>query len=631
MGFLAWHKLGSRLPLFAAGASGCTFACCCTNNLQLVTCEAGATPGSSGCLNAFDCCEPYPVSFADSICCIGEITETICYPDPLSTLGVCINSVTRGAVQICNAWVGTIQPDSSIIWTGGDLQGFRCDSETNSCQGTEFAGPLTGRITTGSPFGEGTGGFDYIRTNGSGYHTISFADPAFTWEGSYRYYRTPIQTTSEPDFIAESPHCIKIKTQGMHNRTIVLSGYNRYKYAGYLTSDPEVGTIGYTLPRIVDDPGFTGLSQAESNIGKAFPSSDDVLTFPLWGSGTAFADNGVIGQCSECEGEFNSFLSSQGISGFCAGGGCFRTQTNDATGHYLPMEALNFTGNYFSFSGFNPYVKHWQASDSFVNDIRNFGTGLPTCSLHSLAWALYNSAWREIAIMSSNNTEAALLAEYSELGTVRNKLNSLLGDDPRNLTGTNKESVVTYWFSELNDAIVDFHNAANSAETLSLPTLKTDQYYEYGAFTVPKVILWDRAAFMAASTNADRWKSLYIPGSGNIMFDSGCTNTGATAWKAYKFMLDEASHDPAWGSTHAARLIQFRVCDAGDDQVTNSSCISLDRLLVPVFHNNIACELCATSDAPFNMDSSTDCIDSRPEFKGDSTVGTDYSDLVGGL
>lgn len=626
MGFLAWHKLASRVPV-SSFPTGCTFACCCSKIFSLVVCgEEGITPG--GCQNVFQsCCYPYPISFEDSICCFGRLDQAWC-PPPTSEgyiPGICYES-DREYVKLCVPWTGEIQENGSIIWFGGDVANLNCPTNGYSCQGTEFTGPLTARISTGLDYLGTTGAFQYGRENRPGYQFVEYCDPAFAWQTPPRYYRTPIQNTSEPTYIYESPHCLRIKTNGIHVRTLILSGYNKYNYTGYLTADPQVAVQNYTIPTIVDNPGASGLSQMEGSLGRPFPLSDDVMTFPIWGSATGYADNSVVGDCTPCWSGFREILEDQGISGYCAGDGCLRTQTNSTTGHYLAMQSNNVTGHYFSFAGFNPYVKFWKSSDALGSPSLTSGTGLPPCSLYSLAWSLYDASWRAIAQYSSNSTESALLTAYpSEFGAVRSKLNSLLSDDPRNLTGSHGESVVTYWFDQLNDALTTFINTATSTESLFLINNDTNsllgEFYEYGAFTTPKVILWDKAAFESASTNDVRWKSLYIPGSGNIVFDSGCTNTGS-AWKAYKVVLDEATHDMAWGSTHAARMVQFRVCDASTSQITSQTCISLSMFMQD--DDSLFCSYCADASAPFNM-GENDCITGpRPEIWGDDTVGTDY-------
>ena len=172
--------------------------------------------------------------------------------------------------------------------------------------------------------------------------------------------------------------------------------------------------------------------------------------------------------------------------------------------------------------------------------------------------------------------------------------------------------------NEFNNQIVSFYQ--NTANPVDLTTTG------YGAFTVPGVILWDRDSYLAASNNTDKWKHLYIPGSANIIFDSGCTHTNGD-WRAHRVILDEGNHDNAWGSPNAARIIQFRGCNNASTSVLSQTCVSAQ-----IYNGSSFCTNCATDAEPFNMDpgSTNDCfVGPRPEIWGDWTVGTNYDDVNG--
>jgi hypothetical protein len=641
MAYFAWHKLGSTRKLISLFTPGCTAICCCGPD-----CPNSVDPNESE--NPFVDCSPYPVDFPESFCCVVPTgINSWCPPTngQGTAIGVCYSGFPRNILFYCTTWIGTIDENGNTTWVYAGLN-------TPNCSGAAFGtndttpGPLTTRITVGNDSNGGTAAFIVQRGNATDYLEMRYVDPAFAWETPPRYYRTPLQPSSVPSEIYETPMCLRLNIpSNVPTRTMVLSGYNKYRYSGYLTNDAQVYTSYdggvYEIPKIINAPGASGLSQMEGSLGRSFPASDDVLTFPIWG-----ASGSYLGlSCDEDDCTFQTIQDIAGdAEGFCVGDDCLRVQENDATGHYLSMVSSNLTGHYHSFSGYNPYVKFWEGSTGFVgiddngNDSAYVnGTGLPTCSLYSLAWALYDRSWRSVidpyhypGVTHTNETD--LLNAYpTEFANVRSKLNSLINDDPRNLTGTYGESVVTYWFNQLNQSIVDFYTAFISNESgFIMPThynSSSDPETLFGAFTTPKVILWNKTAFINASTNTDRWKHLYIPGSANVLFDSGCTHTGGD-WKAYKFTLDEATHNMAWGSVNAARIIQFRVCDASDTQINSNTLISLSAIadVSPAGF----CSLCATSSAPFNM-GEDDCITGpRPEIWGDSTVGTDYTPSGGG-
>jgi len=660
MAYFAWHKLISAKPKFEFD-SGCTAICCCVTpptgcglcpGAPLVFPPACASPDGSPQTSTFN--GPLPITRSDHSTCCTECTWSInrCVEFAPGLPSVCYTIASGTYEWLCFGYIGYHDENLNYTWLRANYDGINCNGLNYACQNTN-PGPLSSKLTLGID-DSGTANYYYKIPNEDDYiaspGTYRLQDPAHTYGRTFRYYRTPLQTNEVPENFYESSVCLRLKIPStVPTRTIVLSGYNRYNYTGYLSGDPAITSpnrggdppLPRPIPKIVHDPGTSGLSQMEGSLGRAFPLSDDVLTFPLWGGATGYTSQDPS-ECVDCFDYFATPLPEGERRNYCKGDNCLKVQSHDVTGHYLSMVATNLTGHYHSFSGFNPYVKFFEASiDYYPEDFDpvwsayNNGIGLPTCSLYSLAWSLYDRSWRLLTdtdvVSAVDGSEQGIYNQVpTQFANVRNKLNSLLSDDPRNLTGPYGESVVTYWFDQLNQAIVDFYAAYSTETGVMLPTHFNQSggggvpKTLFGAFTTPKVILWDRAAFLNASTNADRWKSLYIPGSGNILFDSGCTHTNNN-WKAFQFYVDEGSHDMAWGSTHAATVLQFRVCDASQDQILNETCISIDRV-APADSGNYFCEMCGTSGDDFGMDFETDCTlhTAPPEIRGDFTVGTDY-------
>lgn len=657
MAYFAWHKLISAKPKFEFDW-GCTAICCC------VAPPPGCDPGCVGSPLPFPpgCAQPngvpqqntfevLPITLSDHYICCPNCTwsrSRCIYPNHPYGPEVCYEIASGSWQERCYAYIGYHDENLNYTWLQRNYDGGNCNGLNYACQSTN-PGPLASKLTLGIDDG-GTANYYYKVPNRNDYFPLStgmyrFQDPAHTYGRTYRYYRTPLQTNNVPEDFYESSVCLRLKIPStVPTRTIVLSGYNKYRYTGYLSGDPAVISANFPpgfIPKIVHDPGTSGLSQMEGSLGRAFPLSDDVLTFPLWGGATGYTSQDPS-ECVDCFDYGATPLPEGERRNYCKGDNCLKVQSHDVTGHYLSMVANNLTGHYHSFSGFNPYVKFWEATVDYFyapdwspewSAYKN-GTGLPTCSLYSLAWSLYDRSWRVLTdtdvVSAVHGSEQGIYdAVPAQFANVRNKLNSLLSDDPRNLTGPYGESVVTYWFDQLNQAIVDFYTAYSAETGVVIPTHFNspggggEPKTLFGAFTTPRVILWDREAFLNASTNADRWKSLYIPGSGNILFDSGCTHTN-NAWKSFEFYVDEGSHDMAWGSTHAATVLQFRVCNASQDQILNETCISIDRVSPAANF----CEMCGTSGNGFGMDYLTDCTlleaHRSPEVKGDDTVNTDY-------
>lgn len=424
---------------------------------------------------------------------------------------------------------------------------------------------MTMRITLGAASGS-----DLLcqRSNDPSYISKTNCDPNNSNdEVPRRYYNTPLQAAGLTSF-GYTRLCNRIVTYSVPDRTMILSGRNKYRYTGFLS--PEASTFNCLVPTIIDNPGASGLSQMEGSLSREFPASDDVLANPLWGARIATGAGPEEGDDPNC------------YPNVCFGSGCYGTVDNDATGHYLPSTTVG--QGYFSFSCFNPYAQ-WTANDN---------VSLPTCSLYSMVWAVYDATWRSL-------DSAAVESDYLSYGgsvtttftNLRSKLSTLLATDPSGTVGG--VSNVQIQLENFEDALQSFVEAYYNS---TLP---------YRVFVSPQVFLWDRASYIAASA-ANKWKHLYIPGSANVLMDTGCTATGG--WKAFTCGLDEVTHDMTWGSTHAAQLIGFMGCNNQQGSVQKVVMTDLGCAIGPGSPNytNITCELCATNGAPYNMDYTTDCV-----------------------
>ena len=412
------------------------------------------------------------------------------------------------------------------------------------------------------------------RLNDPSYGEKTSCDPNLSNdEVPRRYYNTPLQAAGLTSF-GYTRLCNRIVTYTIADRTMIFSGRNKYRYTGFLS--PEASTFNCNIPTIIDNPGASGLSQMEGSLSRQFPSSDDVLGSPLWGAKFATGAGPNEGDDPICS------------PSACFGSGCFGVVDNDGTGHYLPSAT---TGQgYFSFSCFNPHAI-WKGYSDIV--------GLPTCSLYSMVWALYNAAWREYGVLANGGiyeSESDLLGAGGSIAstftTLRNRLTTLLSTDPSGTVGG--VSNVQLQLESFEDGLQSF--AAASIDPLP-----------YRAFTAPQVFLWDRTSYIAASA-ANKWKHLYIAGSANILMDTGCTSTGSQ-WKAFGCGLDEVTHDMTWGSTHAAQLIGFMGCN---NRLGSAQKVVMQDLGCAIggsepLYTDIFCELCAATAAPYNM-GPEDCV-----------------------
>ena len=421
------------------------------------------------------------------------------------------------------------------------------------------------RINLPSPSGSP---YPCFRVNDPDYTSKTGCDPNESVdEFPKRYYNTPSQAAGLTSF-GYTKLCTRIDTYNIPDRTMIFSGRNKYNYTGFLA--PDSSSQGCFIPSIIDNPGASGLSQMEGSLSRVFPLPDSVLANNLWGAVKAAA--------SPTEGDDPTCYPS-----VCYGSGCYAVQENDGTGHYL--SGLTAGMGYFSFACFNPHAQ--------VNlDTGSLRVGLPTCSLYSMVWAVYDAVWRSYGGVGAS--EASLLTSYpTTFGAVRTRLNTLLNTDPSGMV--NGVSNVAIQLETFSDRIQSF-----AEETFGSP-------FDFKVFEEPQVFLWDRAAYIAADP-PNKWKHLYIVGSANILMDTGCTATNG--WKGFRAVLDEVTHDRVHGSTHSAMIVGFMGCNTNFGSQQKIVPVDLGCALIAGGVNPIDgfCQLCATNDDPYNMDYTQDCV-----------------------
>lgn len=368
------------------------------------------------------------------------------------------------------------------------------------------------------------------------------ADPG-TWNAQFGYYRTTPRTpTSTPNRYDFTPVCIRWDSFSIPDRMLVISGRNRYRYAGWGV-DPVYGnTGGYTgMPEFWHNTGGTGLSQSECSIpGRGWPLPNSIMNLPLWGANTSNNPN-LATSIDECGNVIP-----------CSDPECFGCRENSGLGHFVtgPNDVSTTNGKYyFSHQCFNPQAYYRDSGDT--NSVRRL-YHVPPCSVWSFVRAIYD---RELRL--------------------RITANQLFGDPSYNETNfrndyPNLTSVVTNMFNS-DPSLTGVGNGATAGQSMvriQLDRLKTalstDLYIE--DFYPPNVFLWDRTAYLAAST-ADKWKHLYIIGNGNVLHDTDCV--GSQGQRGFATVLDEVCHDPIDGSSGNARLIQFFGCDPTQSSTSN--------------------------------------------------------------
>lgn len=356
-------------------------------------------------------------------------------------------------------------------------------------------------------------------------------DPG-TWYSKLGYfYRTPSSPSAPPTEYDGTPLCIGHSTYTIHDRVMIISGRNRYRYAGWLV-DPEFNS---SVPLF-----WNNIKQHEESItdGREFPALDAVLNYPLWGAVTS--ENPVIGTINAC-GQLQPCINPED---------CFTCRENDGVGHFLSASLGNGNG-YLSFQCFNPDA-YWVDPIEDTSDLN--GMPIPTCSL----WSLIRGIWTNFSTRFSDFTgglyDAALV--FADLKTA---YDNLIGSDPSGTFG--QKSNVRYYLEQF----------AAEVELMTVASGQAGNDSGFGGlgwkFVIPNVFLWNRTAYNAA-TGSDKWKHIYIVGNGNVLFDSGCISTASS--QRYAF-LDEVSHDFTPNSPNNARVIQFFGCN--DKRSDNSASV----------------------------------------------------------
>jgi hypothetical protein len=350
-----------------------------------------------------------------------------------------------------------------------------------------------------------------------------------TWNGSFGfYYRTPSSPSSTPSEFSFAPVCAKLDSFTVHDRMLVFSGRNRYRYAGWGvdpvyndTSTPtNLEPNGVTgIPAFWHNSGGTGLSQADCSIsGRQWPLPDSFMDLPLWGADSS--RNPPSGEVNAC-----------GTPIPCTDPNiCFGCRPNQGVGHFATPTA---NGNgYMSFQCYNPQC--------IFTDQNSNTYQVPPCSVFALVRAIWDRVWRISADAYSppDNTEAFFRSNYPDLTTAYENL--ILSNPSDNQVGG--KSNVRYYLEAFANELLSSLGAT---------------------FTIPNIFLWDKAAYEAA-TGAQKWRHLYIVGNGNVLQDSGCLSTNSLdppGLAGRLFVLDEVSHSIEIGSSANARVLLMWGCN----------------------------------------------------------------------
>lgn len=344
----------------------------------------------------------------------------------------------------------------------------------------------------------------------------------------YYYYRTPNSPSSTPTEIASEKLCLRFNPLTIPDRLMIISARNRYKYGGWHV-DPASPTAGAEGgPPLLWDPvttpaGGTGIRQAEElSLSRSWPLPNSVLNLPLFGANVSPVSNPFPTKCGD--GACSDFDS------------CSSVITSSGTGHYGSAFLGNGKG-YYSFQCFNPM--------GYVDTGADGGfRSLPTCSVWSLVQALWYQAWKTGVYGS---TEADNQANDNPAYT---PFVNLLAADPSQ--STNDKSNVVHHLGLFKTGL----------ENAGISTI------------MPNIFLWDKDAYIAAGSNANKWKHIYIVGNANVIFDTQCMGTQAKNGSfGFVVHLDEVAHDPEYGSTGNARLFGFYGCD-GDNPDNGGSVAS---------------------------------------------------------
>jgi hypothetical protein len=362
------------------------------------------------------------------------------------------------------------------------------------------------------------------------------------------YYATPSSPSSPPTEIQRMPLCLTYDMLAIPDRIQVISGFNRYRYGGYMAHgancpapysmirenfgvNPQQLIVGALPdPNINVIHGVTGISGMEGSLGRQFPLSDTVLTYPLFGGMTSanpVSSNGCVVP------DPNPFLANP-----CDAG---------TSGHYASPDMGAQKGS-FSFQCFN--VHSYFTNDSTANPI----VGIPTCSIWSLLHAIYyNIDASNLSVLGESTVSAKIKPDWWK--TV----------NPTGLSADNTQ-MVRWVMNRFAEGVAD-NSALNSSAVNT-------------SFVIPNVFLWDKTSFDSETTNANRWKHIYVVGNANIIMDTSCTanqlwidaeqSFGNSTIRKRQIILDECNHKGELNSIHNARLLSWYACNPNGSDNPNT-------------------------------------------------------------
>jgi len=395
-------------------------------------------------------------------------------------------------------------------------------------------------------------------------------------QGFPYYYASPSSPSSPPTSIRKQPICLFYNMYGHPSRVQVISGYNRYRYGGYMAPGANcdapysmipvgvrnanaecaqnliVGSLPTNgAPDFQNVPyGVTGISGMEGSLGRQFPLPDAVLTYALFGGVTSSYGEGECGLLPEIPNPAYTL------------------------GHYSSNTLGAQKGSY-SFQCFNTH--------SYYKDGLSYAAvGIPTCSVWSLLHAIYYK----------------IHAGMSESVTILNPahINDKIKPDwwktvtPTGLSADNTQ-MVRWVMNRFATGVAEQGIESPSDSSL------------FGNFVIPNIFLWNKTEHDNAGTTADKWKHIYVIGNANIITDTSCTGTASydagddpaigtgtytSVGGSRSFFLDECCHagkmaiqitsdaDPTgrWlpriRNPHNARLLYAPGCDPDGGEATGS-------------------------------------------------------------
>ena len=429
--------------------------------------------------------------------------------------------------------------------------------------------------------------------------------------------------------------------------------------------------------------GVTGIKALEESLGRSFPLSHDVLAFPLFGGWNYVnysptgstqacyegADCGPVeceenmgcrrATCARCNyppdpwkgvGHYTPYIAFSNQSGtdpsfgpyglYCGCTGAALTQGHPiCPGHTSTHRGDGRGIGPFSFACFNAhgYFNSTGVGDSYYHESPDVGNqGIPVCSVWSLLHAIYYRIHADIAYLHGS----ANASKHLHYNITPDSWKNL---DPSGLTGfTGDFQMVRHVMERVSDAVMnqglsrDYTDPLDGGATATTGGLgsniggKRSQGTNYGpnwSFVYPNVFLWDKDAYLAAGTNEDKWKHLYVIGNSNIIYDSqvsrplyradGSSYTGSSYTALIE--LDECSHEAVPGSTHNARFIGFGSAD-NSGHTSGPAQISFKLLAYPV-----ACGT-GTDENNYYETYCNDLDDLCDEFCNDPNTWLSYSD-----